>query len=87
MKCGSRSHRTERYQNVVIRDQVQQQQLEESSYDSFSSSSYEGLQEHMQECSDSTSFSCPRSKECACQINYDSDSESYNDSCSKINKL
>lgn len=61
MKCGSRSHRTERCQNVVIRDQIQQQQLVESSYDSFSSSSHEELKAHMQEYLDSetTSCSCP----------------------------
>lgn len=81
-KCGSHDHSTERYPNVTIKDIAQQHQIEESSYDYFSSSSAEELHAYMENYSDSGSSecSCSDSKECACQIQYNSDYEYFSES-------
>ncbi len=54
MRCGSRSHKMDHCPDVVIRKQIQQQQLGDSSANFFCSSSYELLAEelnaHIQPC-------------------------------------
>lgn len=77
MKFGARTHKIECSPNVVVKDQIQQQQLEESLFDSYSSSFEEELQAYIQDCS------CIELEECAYHMHYDSNSESYSDSSSE----
>jgi hypothetical protein len=88
MKCGSHAHNTEHCPNVTIREIAQQHQIEESSYDSFSSSSAEELHAHMGQYSDSISSDClcSDSEECACHVQYNSDSEYFSESSEEEGK-
>jgi len=85
LRCKSKTHVTERCPNLIIRDSAQQYQLENSSLDSFSTSSEEEFQVNMGQYtdSDSSECSCSNSEECACHIFYDDDDSEFSYSSSE----
>jgi len=89
LRCKSKTHVTERCPNLSIRDTAQQHQLEDSSLDSFSTSSEEEFHVNMGQYSktDSSECSCSDPEECACHVFYDNDSEFYTSSSEEEEKV
>lgn len=75
LRCKSKTHVTERCLNLTLRDTAQQYQLEESSLDSFSTSSENEFQVNMGQYSDSdtSECSCLDPEEYTCHVFYEED--------------